>query len=356
VTFRILAVGDLWQGSNAYAYVRAFRRAGHSVRVLAPENYVPSAWASRPLKAVRRTLEPLLVREYAKALLSAAANLRPHLFFVFKGRYVDPDVVRRIKAAGAVAVNFFPDVSFMAHGPLIPQALPHYDWVFTAKTFGVNDMRHRLGVESASVLPHGYDPEVHAPVELDAEDRHRYECDVSFVGTWSPKKQSFLEKLVALYPGIRLRVWGYQWEPAHATLRHRVEREPVLGIEYAKAMLASRINLCILSEARRGSSSGDRTTSRTFHIPATGAFMLHERTDELATFFRESSECGCFGLPEEMATRVEYFLRHDDERTAMARAGRERCLSSGYSIDARASELLRKVAEINAHRHPTPSP
>jgi len=350
VTLRILAVADLWQGSDAYAYVRAFRRLGHSVRVAAPENFIPGHWRSRLLRLVRRGLEPWLLREYERALLDEAALLQPHLLFVFKGRYVPPTVVRRLGAAGALTVNFYPDVSFMAHGSLIPKTLPLYDWVFTTKSFGLGDMRHLLGVERASFLPHGYDPEVHRPQELDAEDRGRYQCDVSFVGTWSPKKQRFMEALVARRPDIRIRVWGYQWPLAQASLGTRLEHKPVFGLEYAKAMLASRINLCILSEARSGASSGDRTTARTFQIPATGSFMLHERTDELATFFRENVECGSFGLPEELAERVDYFLRHEDERAAIARAGRERSLASGYSVDDRARVLLDKVAELAEQR------
>jgi spore maturation protein CgeB len=251
-------------------------------------------------------------------------------------------------------VNLYPDVSVLAHGPWLPKALPEYDWVFTTKSFGVDDMRRLVGVERASFLPHAYDPEVHAPVALEPEDVGRYGCDVSFIGTWSPKKQALLESLAVRQPEVRLRIWGHQWKRARAKLGDRVEGRPVVGVEYAKALTASRVNLCILSEARRGASSGDRTTSRTFHIPATGAFMLHERTEELALFFEEGSECGAFGSPEELATRVGAYLADDAERTRVAEAGWQRSVRSGYSVDDRATELLRKVTELtqSGHRRP----
>lgn len=343
---RILAVADLWQGSDAYAYIRAFRRMGHSVRVIPSEDYIPGKWKRKSLRALRRMLEPLFVREYSDALVTEARSFRPHLFFVFKGRYVTPETLRVIRRMGTLAVNFYPDVSFMAHGKYIPESLPIYDWVFTAKSFGVDDMKRLLGVERASMLPPSYDPEVHAPIDLDEEDRATFECDVSFIGTWSPKKQRLIEHVASSLPDIKVRVWGDQWDGARATLGERIEGRGVFGIEYAKAMIASKINLSILSEARRGASSGDLITARTFQIPATGAFMLHERTEELLEYFAEERECGCFADDDELIRKIAHYLDHEENRCEIAARGRRRSLESGYGVDSRAERILEKCAEI----------
>ncbi len=347
---RILAVADIWQGSNAYAYVRAFRRLGHSVKVLPPENFIPGGWESRPLRVVRRLLLSRLVAEFNNALIREAEQLKPQLFFVFKGRYVTAQTIRAMRRMGAVAINFYPDVSFLAHGKFIPEALPVYDWVFTTKSFGVQDMERLLGIRHASFLPHSFDPETHAPVALDEDDHRRYDCEVSFIGTWSPKKQQYLETVSRSLPELHLRIWGAQWEQAVATLGQRVQGKHVLGLEYAKALVASKINLAILSEARQGASSGDRITSRTFHIPATGAFMLHERTEELPEYFEEGSECACFATAEEMVEKIGYYLENEDKRLVLAQAGRRRSLDSGYGVDQRALVILEKAAALQAIR------
>ena len=347
---RILAVADVWQGSDAYAFVRAFRRMGHSVSVVPPENYVPSAWKRTSLRGLRRLLEPILVSEYTEALISEARQLRPHLFFVFKGRHVTPKAIETIRKAGAVAINFYPDVSFMAHGRYLPEALPQYDWIFTTKSFGPADMERLLAVRRASVLPPSYDPETHAPVKLDEDDRARYECDVSFIGTWSPKKQQYLEQVQRELPEIRLRVWGSQWENARRSLGSQIEGRHVLGIEYAKAVIGSKINLAILSEARAGASSGDQITARTFQIPATGAFMLHEYTEEFTGYFREDVECACFQTADDLMEKVAHYLEHPEEREKIAMAGYRRCVESGYAVDDRAAIVLNKLAEIRGTR------
>jgi spore maturation protein CgeB len=343
---RILAVADLWQGSNGYAYVRAFRRMGHSVTAVSAEQFVPGHWQRRPLRLLRRVLEPVLVREYAEALVEEARRLRPHLFFVFKGRYVTADAVRRVQAFGAIAINVYPDVSFLAHGAYLPRSLPLYDWIFTTKRFGIRDLETHLGVRHASFMPHAFDPEVHRPVEVGDDDRAAYDCDVSFIGTWSPKKQRVLETLCARLPELHVRVWGAQWERARATLGQRVEGRHVLGLEFAKAVSASRINLAILSEVRRGASSNDQVTSRSFHIPAIGGFMLHERTVEFLEYFAEDTECACFGDETELVDRVVHYLARADDRRAIATCGRDRAMRSGYVVDTRALEVLRKLDEI----------
>ncbi len=39
---------------------------------------------------------------------------------------------------------WWPDVSFFAHGPSIPRAVPHYDWIFTTKSFGLADLEGEI--------------------------------------------------------------------------------------------------------------------------------------------------------------------------------------------------------------------
>ena len=108
---RILAVSALWQGANDYAFVRAFRRMGHSVRAISEREYLPS-WSSRPLRLVRRLLRKRIVADYNRALLREARMLRPDLFFVFKGALVKGETLRAIRDMGTICIQYYPGVSF----------------------------------------------------------------------------------------------------------------------------------------------------------------------------------------------------------------------------------------------------
>lgn len=353
---RILTVAETWQGSNAYAFVRAFRRAGHSVSVLADEWFAASGWQSRPMKAARRLLWPVILREATGAAVRDAENFRPHLFFVFKGIMVSPEAIRAVQDRGGVAINFWPDTSFVDHGKTASHALPCYDWIFTTKTFGPADLQARFGIETASFLPHGFDPETHRPTAGDAYDVALYGCDASFIGTWSPKKEKLLGALAAGIPDLDLKIWGSQWERAGAKAGSRASRRPIFGAEYAKAIGASKINIAILFEGNANAASGDRLTSRSFHIPASGGFMLHERSDEIAAHFEEDRECAMFGSAEELADKVGFYLAHDTARQRIAEAGHARALSSGYSIDERARTVITRARALLTARQETVAP
>jgi spore maturation protein CgeB len=353
---RILAVAETWQGSNAYAFVRAFRRAGHSVSVLADEWFAASGLQSRPMRAAKRLFWPLILREFTRAALCETEIFRPQLLFSFKGIMVSPEAIRAVQARGGVAINFWPDTSFVDHGRTATQALPCYDWIFTTKSFGPADLRSRLGIQSASFLAHGFDPETHRPTAMDEQDAVLYGCDASFVGTWSPKKESLLRELAGSIPDLDLKSWGSQWERAGWIVRSRASGHPVFGAEYAKAIGASKINIAILFEGNANAASGDRLTSRSFHIPATGGFMLHERSEEIQAHFEEDRDCAMFGCAEELADKVRFYLAHEAARVRIAAAGHARAHSSGYSVDDRARTVLAKARALLNSRQDTVAP
>jgi len=275
--YRILCIGETWYGSDARAAFAAFRRSGHSVHVLDESSYVPTQWQSTIAKGFRKTFKPVFVNELKRGAVAFASHFKPDCLFVFKGNWVHPELIAYCRRTKIVAVNYYPDVSFLTHGSYIPKALPLYDRVFTTKSYGVGDMKRELGVHRSSFLPPGYDPELHRPVVLNEEDRMRYHCDVVFIGTWSPKKERLLASLCAALPGVRVKVWGSQWNRIHSTvLAKSVMGTEVTGDEYTKAICGASICLGLLSEAGAGASSGDLITARTFQIPACGSFMLRD--------------------------------------------------------------------------------
>lgn len=345
---RILAAGSTWHGANDNSFVHAFRRAGHSVTVVSDETFVSPGWQSPVLKSVRRLAMPLLVNDYQKALIHAARGLRPEMFFVFKGTYVKPETLDAIRALGSTAVNFYPDVGFTEHGPYIPRAISKYDWIFTTKSFRLADMESEYGIVNASYLPHAYDPEMHAPVDLDDQDRARYACQAAFIGGWTPKKEEYLLEVRRQLPQLHLKVWGGQWERAKPELRPAIMNQLVWAREYAKAIQGADLCIAMLVERRPDSASGDLTTARTYEIPAVGGFMLHERTDEAQGCFSEGTECAMYGDADELIEKIRYFMAHPEERQQIAAAGHRRCLTSGYSVDDRAATIVQTVAELRS--------
>jgi hypothetical protein len=142
--------------------------------------------------------------------------------------------------------------------------------------------------------------------------------------------------------GVKVRVWGPGWHRCRLRTKHLcLENRAVWGDQYALAINAFDINLCFLRKVNR-----DLQTTRSIEIPACGAFMLAERTDEHLALFAEGQEAEFFSSDEELLDKVRYYLAHDDQRRRIAAAGRERCLKSGYSNHHRMRQMLQEIEKL----------
>jgi len=344
--YRILCIGETWHGSDARAAFAAFRRLGSSIHVIDENNYVPTRWKTTSGRIIRKVFKPLFVKELMSDSLRLIKGFQPDLLFVFKGMWVHPDLISYCRKQNLPVLNYYPDVSFLAHGRNIPKALPLYSHIFNTKSYGVDDMKTQLGVTNVTFLEPGFDPELHQPVELTNEEHSLYGCDLSFIGTWSPKKETILAHLAEALPALRMRVWGCQWEKSRShNLSNFIMGDEITGDMYTKAICASSVCLGLLSEARKGSSSGDLITARTFQIPACGTFMLHERNSEVLRYFVEGEDAAFFSTPNELVEKVRYYLERNDERESIATNGRNRSLRDDYAIDGRMKVVLHWLGE-----------
>lgn len=96
----------------------------------------------------------------------------------------------------------------------------------------------------------------------------------------------------------------------------------------------SRINLNI---ALKGIEGG--TPQRVMEIMAAGGFMMSTYCPETAELFEEDREIVMFKTPEELFDKVDYYLKHDDERKAIAKRGQEKVLEC-YTYDKSLRKLL----------------
>jgi glycosyltransferase involved in cell wall biosynthesis len=340
-SIRLLFPGALSPGSNSGSMARALARCGPIVNCVDQGNYLPIPHSRRLfVRGIYRLLHPLFLRQYNDRVAAELRLFRPDLMVVYKGESLEPRSLQLAHELGVTPYNIYPDTSAFAYGARIPRCIPLYDHVFTTKSFGVRDFQHHFNITNVTYLPHGFDPELHRPMTVSPELKRQFGADVSFIGTWSPKKESYLAAVASWNRDVSLQIWGAQWENSStALLKPHVMGAPLVGILYPLAAQCSRIAVALLIKAIKGAPSGDQTTARTFELPATGAFMLHERTAELTEFFQEGKEVACFGTPQELAEKVSFYLKHEAERERIRLAGYHRCVAEN-SMDARASRLL----------------
>ncbi|MFN3998543.1 glycosyltransferase [Algoriphagus sp.] len=332
----------MWRGSNAGGLFKALSRSGALIEVVDEFYFIPLSASSFLIKSISKILRPLYFVDFNRQIIQAFDRFLPDFVLVYKGAFVFPSTLDFFKSKGVKIINFYPDVSFHTHGTLLQKTLPKYDKIFTTKSFGAKDYQEQLGLKDVVFVPHGFDPEVHKSIEKEFIPSD-YFCDVSFIGTYSPKKQKILEAITQRFPSINLKIWGTQWEKCTTRILYRhIQPSGVFGDLYAAAIGASKINLGILSEQVKGASSGDLITSRTFHIPASKGFLLHEKNEESILYFKENVEAGFYESIPDLLDKIEYFLNNETERLQIAAAGYQRSLKE-HSLDQRAQTVISHI-------------
>lgn len=299
------------------------------------EAYLRSVVYKLLYKVLKR---PISYWWFQSQIVDAARSFRPSVVLVTKGAWIAPDTLCEVKAlTDATLVNYATDNPFnprMTTRDLL-EGIPRYDLYVCTKRAIMEDVR-RVGAHHVVYVPFGYEPSLHYPEQpATEEERLRFASDLCFIGGADRDRYPILRRVAEL-PEINLHLYGGYWH-RDPTLRP-FYRGFAYGRDYRLAMSGTRIALCLVRRANR-----DGHVMRTFEIPACGAFMLAERTEEHLSFFEEDKEMVCFGSDEELLDKVRYYLAHDEERQQIARAGHRRVWAKRYTYQDRLQEILAHV-------------
>lgn len=343
----ILYVGELVEGTTARQRFCALEQLGHRVwpvDATAPAKSSARAVVSRVADKLFRLgvlyLGPLDLAGINRQILDLARTRPLDVLWLDKALRVRPSTLRRVKEArpSCIILGYSPDDMAARHnqsGQFL-RCLPWYDVYFTTKTYGVQELRS-LGCPRVHFVANAFDADTHRPVALTAARKELLGAPVGFVGTFETERARSIQFLAS--QGIDVRVYGNGWGSFRPATPHlRIEGRAVYGDQYAEVLCAFDINLCFLRRLNR-----DRQTQRSVEIPACGAFMLAERTEEHLDLFKEGVEAEFFGSDEELLAKVRYYLAHPEQRKRIAAAGGERCLRSGYSYHDRLRWMLEKA-------------
>lgn len=344
---RILFIADLNAYAKGRARLRALERLGAEVTALSHTAIGGDDKGHPELSLAFRVAWKLgfhLDTERINARLAdTAAGFKPDLVWIEKGNMVRPGTLARIKALcpDTVIAAYSEDDMFntLNRTRAFTAGLKHYDVVFTTKSYNAEPGElPALGAKRCVMVDKAYDPDQHMPLEITDNERAAYGADVGFIGSYAPERGQDVVFLAR--QGIGVRVWGNGWEAFDGTNDNLViERRALVNtdadLRYTKGIAATAINLGFLRKANR-----DLQTDRSVEIPACGGFMLAEYSDEHARLFADGGEAVFYRDRNELLSKARYYLEHVDERRTIAAAGRQRCLTGGYSHDERLRFML----------------
>src|SRR5262249_7542343 len=155
------------------------------------------------------------------------------------------------------------------HWRYLLRGLRHYDLYVLSNAHNVAEFR-QAGLGPVRHMELAANPAIRDPGgALSESERRRLGAPVGFIGHYEPEAEGL--RAAVARAGIGAPIYGGGWEVAapDGPLRRAIEGRLVWGDEYARAICSFDVNLGIVSKWNR-----NHTASRTFQIPALGAFLL----------------------------------------------------------------------------------
>lgn len=258
--------------------------------------------------------------------------------WVDKGRWIYPETLISLKKlTNSTLIHYTPDPQIFIHkSRYFEKSIPLYDFVITTKPFETERYKE-LGAKKVLFNYQSYDENRFYPRERNLS----YSCDVGLIGHY---RKYYADVIMSAQKATdHIKIWGMAWNKArvrYPCLMKYYQGGPVIGDDYPVALSSTKICLGLLDK-----TIPETTTTRSFEIPACGAFMLAERTDDHLALFKEHVEAEFFASKEEMIEKIRYYLSNERERRKIAMSGRERCIKSGYDTSSRLKQILGEIQQ-----------
>ncbi len=336
----ILYCGDLTPGSTSEMRCRALKELGYRLQAVQLWPTAPN-WVTRKIMAIgHKVARPM---DLVGANDSIVREGPSHdIVWIDKGVTIRGKTVmklRRLKP-GVKVLGYSPDnmAERACNSMHFLRCLPEYDAYLTTKSSGPRDLE-RLGARRAVFVPNAYDPDTHVPATGPGGEPLSKDIDIGFVGTYEkPRGDSILELCRS---GLSVDVFGSGWRVLAKLAPRNLKLHPaVYGPAYAQTIARFRVALCFLRSSGAVLKQGDQQTTRSIELPACGAFMLAERTEEHSELFAEGIEAEFFGDDGELVEKCERYLADPISRARIAQAGRNRVTEHRYSYAWRLHDAL----------------
>lgn len=294
--------------------------------------------------------------QYNQELLQIVEDWQPDLVFSFM--YTDelnPKILDQIKKK-TLSVAWFSDDSWRFWNYSRFWA-PHFSYVITTYSW-MAERYKKYGQPNVIRSQWGANTTVYQPTVINQDEPRP---DVTFVGGWSKPRGQIVEALKK--GGVPVEVFGGGWPNA----RRASDEEMVKLFGISKISLALNPSPGFLNKNSLGRLAYRRSMDkivpdfnlyynlrswldrgipqikgRHFEIPACGGFLLTSPADDLENFFVPDKEMVLFHGIDDYVEKIKYYLAHDEEREAIAKAGYERTVRD-HTYVKRFEDIFQKL-------------
>jgi spore maturation protein CgeB len=274
-------------------------------------------------------------KHFNNAILSMCKKEKFDILFTTKGTTISGEILQRLRDGGTRSVNWW--LESMLH-PLykswVNTHFDHFDHFLAIDSEGADDLSKLARFTKVTYVPMAVDPSGYLGTASNQDEKNRYECDVCFVGALYPERETLLKTITSA--GVDLKIFGWSnWKNSSLAPYYH---GPLSAHETAKVYTCSKVS--VNSNIKPSRSS---VNFKTFEIPASGGFQLTDDQADLSSLFIEGKEVAVYRSADDVRDKVVYYLNHETERSAIAKAGHERVLRD-HTIEKRIGKILEIIS------------
>ena len=292
-------------------------------------------------------LKSYLIKENKK-FISTVSKEKPDLLLIIKGDHIFPETLEKIKnVLSCPVVSYIWDEPFYTHNnnqddyrkANLKNGILFYDFIFVFDTFYIEEIRRRGG-KNVRYLPLATNPSRYKDILVSDQDKVNYGYDVCFIGLPFPNRVEMFESL----RDYNLGVFGDHWTKYFMLKGKKTPsyyRGLASGETVNKIYLSSKIVLNI-----HHPHSIEGLNTRTFDIPACGAFEMVDYKKNVEKHFKIDKEIVTFENINELKSKIDFYLKNDDFRKTISECGQQRVLSEHTWVH-RAMNVINTLKESN---------
>lgn len=284
-------------------------------------------------KAIRIFSDETVNKKRGERLIDFTKKTKPDFIFVLKGEPFTPQFLTELKnISGAKMFNWFGDDPW--EFPIFSSRVaPCYDYFFTYDPYSVQ-LYKQNGYQNAFHLPYGYDIRVTENLVVSDNERKKYECEISFIGSHYPERETLLKKLCN---DFEIKIWGRGWK--NSSLSRLYQGHALYGLEMMKALKCGKIILNVHKGFDSGvTESGEGLNLRVMEATACSSFQVSNFQKDIPSRFNDD-EIKLFKTENELIELLTQFSKDEKSRKQIGQNAFNR-MKKDHTLKQRVEEIF----------------
>lgn len=193
--------------------------------------------------------------------------------------------------------------------------------------------------------------------------------DVTFIGQPHGLRREWIDNIRS--SGINIKYWGYGWQKNIESdyllkIVHSIQKRMSLFKSFSnklherkvsKLKISTRVSqkemIRIFNESKINLNLSNSSVNekqqikgRNFEIPGCGGFLLTNYVNYLEDYYQIGKEVVCFESLKDLKEKINYYLKHEEEREEIALAGYKRTVKE-HTYKKRFNKIFKKIGFYN---------